>query len=56
MLLVVTDWQLLLFTAVGESLISASVIGFLLYGAYKVSMWIFGQNTFEFLSPGIHSL
>jgi hypothetical protein len=37
MLLVVTDWQMLLFTAIGEGLISASVFGFLLYGAYKVS-------------------
>jgi hypothetical protein len=36
MLLVVTDWQLLLFSAVGENLVSASVSGFLLYGAYKV--------------------
>jgi len=36
MLLVVTDWQLLLVSAVGENLIGASVFGFLLYGAYKV--------------------
>jgi len=31
----IPDWQLLLFTAVGESLIGASVFGLLLYGAYK---------------------
>jgi len=31
----IPDWQLLLFIAVGEDLISSSVFGFLLYGAYK---------------------
>lgn len=31
----IPDWQLLLFSAVGESLIIASVYGLLLYGAYK---------------------
>jgi nitric oxide reductase large subunit len=45
MLLVVTDWQLLLISAVGENLIGASVFGFLLYGAYRVSMWIFGHES-----------
>jgi len=31
----IPDWQLLLFSAVGENLIGASVFGFLLYGAYR---------------------
>lgn len=37
MLPVVTDWQMLLVSVVGGSLVSASVYGLLLYGAYKVS-------------------
>jgi hypothetical protein len=45
MLLVVTDWQLLLISAIVENLIGASVFGLLLYGAYKVSMWIFGHES-----------
>jgi hypothetical protein len=59
-LLVVTDWQLLLFSAVGESLIIASVYGLLLYGAYKVcgyfDMTVFFLDIFEFFNPAIHSV
>lgn len=31
----IPDWELLLFIAVGEGLISSSIFGFLLYGAYR---------------------
>jgi hypothetical protein len=44
-LLFVTDWQLLLVSAVGGSAVSASVYGLLLYGAYKVSTWKFGHDS-----------
>lgn len=40
-LLFVTDWELLLVSAVGGCAVGGSVCGLLLYGAYKVNTFIF---------------
>jgi hypothetical protein len=51
MLLFVTDWELLLVIAVGESAVSGSVHGLLLYGAYKVNPCSFGHSSLLFGIP-----